>query len=63
MQVIYIVANKKTNYWVTPFWNSNNFLDSARLLSDGCLSAIIDAFMFCPIGLFDEVRGRTFQVN
>ena len=40
----------------------NNFLDSARSLSDGRLSAIIDASMFCLVRLIDEA-GRTSQVN
>ena len=48
-----------TNYQVTPFRNNNNFLDSTRSLSDGRLSAIIDASMFCLIRLIDEAGRRT----
>ena len=57
---MYLITNKKTNYQVTPFRNNNNFLDSTRSLSDGCLSAIIDASMFCLICLIDEAGRRTF---
>ena len=32
-------------------------------LSDGRLSATIDAFMFCLIDLINEAGRRTFQVN
>ena len=48
---------------MTPFRNNDNFLDSTRSLSDGCLSAIIDASMFCLIRLIDEAGRRTFQVK
>ena len=48
---------------MTPFRNNNNFLVSAPSLSDGCLSSIIDASMFCLIRLNKEAARRTFQVN
>ena len=48
---------------MTPFRNKNNFLVSAPSLSDGCLSSIIDASMFCLIRLNKEAARRTFQVN
>ena len=48
---------------MTPFQNNNNLLDSTLSLSDGRLSAIIDAFMFCLIRQIDEPGRRTFKVN
>lgn len=48
---------------MTPFRNNDNFLGPTRSLSDGHLSAIIDASMFCPIRLFDEAGKGTFQEN
>ena len=57
------ITNKKKNYQVAPFRNNNNFLDSTHSLSDGRLSAINDASMFCLIRLIDEAGRRTFQVN
>ena len=58
-----MITNKRTNYQVTPFRNNDNFLDSTRSLSDGRLSAIIDASMFCLIRLIDEAGSRTFKAN
>ena len=60
---MYIITNKKTNYQVIPFQNNNNFLDSTRSLSDGHLSPIIDASIFCVIRPIDEAGRRSFQVN
>ena len=37
-----------------PFRNNDNLLDSTRTLSDGRLSAFIDASMFCLVQLTDE---------
>ena len=48
---------------MTPFRNNDNFLNSTRLLSDGCLSTIIDASMFCLIHLSNESGRRHFQVT
>ena len=48
---------------MTPFRNNNNFLDSTRSVSDGRLSDIIDASMFCLIRLIEGAGRRTFQVN
>ena len=48
---------------MTPFQNKDHFLDSARSLSDGCLSTIIDASMFWLICQFDEAGKRTFLVS
>ena len=48
---------------MTPFRNNNNFSDSNLSLSDGHLSAIIDASVFCLIRLIDETGRTTFQVN
>ena len=48
---------------MTPFRNDDNFLDSTHSLSDGRLSTIIDASMFCLIHLIDEDGRGTFQVN
>ena len=48
---------------MTPFRNTNNFLDSTLSLSDGRLSAIIDASMFCLIRQIEEAGRKTFQVN
>ena len=45
---------------MTPFENNDNLLDSTRSLSDGRLSAIIDASVFCLMRLFDETGRRTF---
>ena len=45
---------------MTPFRNNNNFLDSTRSLSDGRISAIIDASMFRLIRLIDVAGRRTF---
>ena len=59
-KVIYIISNKMTNYQVTPFQNNGNSLDSTRSLSDGHLSAIIDASKFCVIRLIDEAGRQTF---
>ena len=58
-----MILKKKTNYQVTPFRNNNNFLDSTLSLSDDCLSAIIDASMFCLIRQIEKSGRRTFQVN
>ena len=58
-----MITNKRTNYQVTPFRNNDNFLDSTRSLSDGRLSAIIDASMFYLIRLIDEAGSRTFKAN
>ena len=62
-EVVYIITRKKTNYQVAPFLNNNIFLESTRSLSDGPLSAIIDASIFCLRHLIDEAGRRTFQVN
>ena len=48
---------------MTPFRNNNNVSDSNLSLSDGHLSAIIDASVFCLIRLIDETGRTTFQVN
>ena len=48
---------------MTPFRNNNNFLDSTRSLSYDCLSAIIDASIFCVIRQTDEAGRGTIQVN
>ena len=40
------------------FRNNDNFLESTRTLSDGSLSAIIDASMFCLISLTDDAGRR-----
>ena len=45
---------------MTPLENNDNLLDSTRSLSNGRLSAIIDASVFCPMRLFDETGRRTF---
>ena len=48
---------------MTPFRKNCNFVNWARSLGDGPLSAINDASMFCLIQLIDETERRTFQVN
>ena len=48
---------------MTPFRKNCNFVNSARSLGDGPLSAINDASMFCLIQLIDETERRNFQVN
>ena len=46
---------------MTPFRNNDNFLDSTLLLSDGWLSANIDAPMFCLIHLIDDSGEELFK--
>ena len=52
-----------TPFRMTPFRINDNFPDSTCSSSDGRLSAIIDAPMFCLISISDEAGRRTFQVN